>query len=114
VTCKCTDRYGFAKRLYATEAEALKHIRQDDIALYRCPEGKGWHLTKTASTGRDLLPPESDIENPIEVFEAYMREYDEPSSSPPKSVQPETKQKHIDKRRRLSRAYLSMVGDMRR
>ena len=115
MTCTCTDRYGFVKRLYATEAEALKHIRQDGIAPYRCPEGQGWHLTHAASSSRDASLLEIEMDNTIEVFEAYMLEHDDKRSDQPSAKHSEksSTQEHTDKRQQLSRAYRSMIDRKR-
>ncbi len=113
--CGCTDRYGFAKRVYATEAEALRHIRQDGIVPYRCPEGRGWHLTHV--TLNDDLPSTvtSELDNTIDAFEAWMLGRDTDSTdeapAPARGADRPSTQSYADKRQQLTRAYRSMIDD---
>jgi len=49
--CSCKDAKGKGKNLYVTQSLAqqqVDYIRQNrdkKLAIYKCPEENGWHLT---------------------------------------------------------------------
>lgn len=50
--CKCRDSYGLSKALYETKdganrrSQILSREKGVRLSVYKCPEGKGFHLTR--------------------------------------------------------------------
>jgi len=43
--CRCTDRYGMPKKLYASTSQAREAAMHESLKIYPCPFELGWHLS---------------------------------------------------------------------
>jgi len=43
--CRCTDRYGMPKKLYASTSQAREAAMDESLKIYPCPFELGWHLS---------------------------------------------------------------------